>query len=483
MKPPFLKERVRRTRLQQGLSQTNLAKATSFASSTISGIEKGTIYPSERAIRLISQALGKKVEYFTDPNIPEDGGNIHPDTSLGSTSPASSSQPFISEIAILLEASRLLVQQGECSQALHKLKMLHGVSIDENQLQTVQFIEAQILNRTNQTRQARELLRTLLTQVKIAVPDPELGIAPATAQLYFELAVSYLADHQLEASIENYEAVLEVLGTAAQEHSLGFKTYAELGRVWRQRDNLEKAAYYYEKAQHHPYARKDDRVMAQLLLSEGLKLATEKRFAEAGQKLVESERLYEKLKLIEQASSVASYLNVVRAELNEFDKLEEIPQFNASLPESSGSTTEVIIRANQVAVLRLKGDSASLKQATLQMERTLQFMSSKIEEIQPLTIVQVYHEAALLQVSCKQEEEAIKAFEKALEVLRNSKQAGWNEFEKIYDDYEQSLLDWGRDQELAQMSRQRLLDKKLVNSGYAGGGSSSTGTTPLSSAK
>jgi transcriptional regulator with XRE-family HTH domain len=474
-RPAFITERLKKARLQKGLSQKALAEATLFAPSTISGIEKGVIYPSDRALRLIAQALGQKIEYFTDPSISEQQANAIVEETTATDQPLAHAETDnlpattqnADEASLRLETCRWLVQGSQYQPALETLTELEQSvpPLQAIQRQALIFLRAQALNRTDQPKLARELLRGLVGEVApLPGTDP---VIPALPQVLYEIGASYAIEQQLEAAIENYEAALKALGSEEeiQQYALGFKLYAELGRVWRQLGEPARAAEYYELAHQHPFSQRDDRSRAGLLLSEGLKLVRERHFGAAHSKLAESARLFDKLNMIEQACTVASYLEVVRAELQEFDKLEQTSQTEvlSHLPENSTATTELIVMTNRVAVLRLKDDPESLNQAKAQLERVLQFLNLKRDEIRALTIAQAYHEAALLWTRCNQPEEALEAFKTALVTLRSTEPphlARWYDYEKIYDDYEQVLLDWGRDFELAQMSRQRLQDKK-----------------------
>ena len=70
-------------------------------------------------------------------------------------------------------------------------------------------------------------------------------------------------------------------------------------------------------------------------------------------------------------------------------------------------------------------------------------------------------EEAHLWIAYQRPTEAIQAFDKALAELRqHEKMVRWNQFERIYDEYEQALIEWGLDRELAQMSRKRFEDKR-----------------------
>jgi transcriptional regulator with XRE-family HTH domain len=439
----FLYERVRLARLQRNLSQKSLAEAVGYVPGYISDIERGKVVPPRRLIQSLGQVLNKKPGYFTDPTIPEDSGELAEDE----TAKVKPEAP--TELNTWLDACRLLVQQGVYEQALQRLKDIDQTSLNEEQLQAARFIQAQALNRTNQTRQAREILRELVAGLVA-------NATPSIAQVYYELGAGYVIEQQFETAIEQYQLALKALEPKVQEDKLGFRLYAELGRVHRQSGELSQAAFYYEKARQHPLAHHDDRAMAGMLLSEGLKLMQEGEFGEARAKLAESESLFEKLNLIEQYSTVASYLNVVHAQLNEFDKIDNQ---RLSLLDRSSATSEVIIMANQVAVLRLRGDAASLIQAQEHKERTLLFLNSQQNEIPSVTAAQVYHEAALLAVALNKEEEALATFEKTLDLLHTHR-ASWSELEKLYDDYEQALLNWERDSDLARVSRQRIQDKK-----------------------
>ncbi len=465
METNFIPERMRQARRERKLSQKELATKTFFAPSTISSFENGLINPSERALRLIAQTLGKKVEYFTDLNISEsesdqEGG---PESAI-STTEIEVETTVVDEITTLLDICRVLVQRGKYEEALNNLVQLDETSLTDVQCAQANFLKAQALIRTGKSREARRLLSNLNQPPELSAP------APTLAQIRFELGVSYFAEQQLKDAIEQFNRALEALGERADEDSMGFRIYSELGRVWRQEGDTQKAAEYYEKAHQHRHATKDDRVLANLLLSEGMALVQQGKLVEARSKLLESERLFDKLKFIEQARTVGSYLDVVRAELGQLDEnaqnsTETAPDKEKDLPENSSATSEAIVMTNQAAVLHLKGkhDPAILEEAVKQMERTLQFIQLKQTEIRPMTISDAYFEAAKLWVMLGRQEQAIEAFDCAIQALRESS-ARWYKYDKIYDEYQSALADWNRAEEVMKIFQQRRDEQKRINS-------------------
>ncbi len=62
--PDDFKERLRATREQRGLSQTDLAKATGFQPSAISHFETGNRAPSFDNLKRLADALGVSIDYL-----------------------------------------------------------------------------------------------------------------------------------------------------------------------------------------------------------------------------------------------------------------------------------------------------------------------------------------------------------------------------------------------------------------------------------
>lgn len=447
----FLGERLKSARKEKGMTQHQLAQATLFADSTISGIENGKIQPTERAIRLLSQVLGKKAAYFTDVNYIESSKSE--DISTSSDEATQNYEPE-NEPGAAVEVCRLLVQSGQYEQALSQLSDLDYAIFKPPLRLRASFTQAQALNRIKppQTVQARSILQNLLNEITAKPVEPP---APGLAEIRYEIGNSYVFDQQLKVAIEQYEIGLQVLGEAADRDRLGFLIYTELGRTWRRLDDLRLAAHYYEKAHLHNYGAKDDRVMANLLLSQGMALVEQKRYIEAQEKLSRSQQLYEKLSQSSQASAVASYLDVVYAQLKEFDKI-DLNKTQLTSIENSTATNELIVMSNRATVLRLKGD---LVEAQTLLERTLQFMQAKQEEINPEKFSHIHLEAANLAVELEQPDQSITHFTLALLALRTN-QARWSEFESVYEAYEAALLKWGRKSEHFDMSLQRQQDKK-----------------------
>jgi transcriptional regulator with XRE-family HTH domain len=455
----FIPERLRKARLERKLSQKELAARTFFAPSTISSIENGLISPSERAVRLLAQTLGKKVSYFIDPAIDDaDSDETHPaENRLLDDTPL---EKAVDALTAVLDICRVLVQRGRYKEALQQLDELDLSQANEGQRIRADFIRAQALMRTGEARRARLLLQEIIGLLQSKPLPPPV---PTLAQARFELGASYFIDQLLDDALDSYKAALDDLGPSADENPLGFNLYAEIARVLRQKGEVAQAREYYQKAYNHRQAVKDDRVMANTLLSEGMALSQEGKLEEARARLLESERLYEKLDQIEQARTVASYLAVVQAELGQDVALPSEIEAK-SLPENSSATSELIVMSNEAQVLRIKGqhDPAILQEAAARMERTLQFMKLKADEIRKQTIAEVYFEAAKLWVALDRREEALAAFEQSLQALRDS-QARWYRYEKVYEEYERALLEWENATELLKMSQARLKDRKAVN--------------------
>jgi len=465
----FITERMKSVRQQKHLSQKELASRTMFAPSTISSIENGLINPSERAVHLIAQALGKKVEYFTNPAVLEKDSDEIEEGAKAVTL----AEPVVTETisppgpaTMSLDIVRLTMQGGNYQAAIEKLRLIEQTSLNEVERQRFDYYYAQTLSRTREIRQARRLLTDLREQLQIRVyPAP----APSLLQVLFELGVTYQLEQQFDDAIEEYLKIIELLGNQVDQDAMGFKVYTELGRIYRQKGVSSKAAEYYQKAQQHQYANKDDRIMANLLLSEGLNLSESGKLTEAHQKLQESTRLYEKLEMLEQARTVSSFLEVVQAELGQFEENLSSGQIEAetdlleNLAKTSNATNEVVIMCNRAAVLRLKGrnDTSALEEAVTQTERTLQFVMSKEAEIDKVTVAEVYFEAAQLWVAKNDQERALAAFEQALAVLRKSN-APWPKYEAIYKQYQQSLLNWNKAEELLRMIRQSQEDEIIL---------------------
>ena len=64
---PSISSRLRRARLDAGLSHDRLAEAVGTTRSHLIKLEKGVHAPRERMLLRISEATGKPVEYFRDP--------------------------------------------------------------------------------------------------------------------------------------------------------------------------------------------------------------------------------------------------------------------------------------------------------------------------------------------------------------------------------------------------------------------------------
>jgi tetratricopeptide (TPR) repeat protein len=437
---------MRKARQKLNMSQKTLSDLTLFTPSYISGIEKGTVIPSERAIHLIAQHLKKRVEYFTNESVSEEE-SAAPILTAASTSENEVANSRLTETGIKLEYCRLLNKERNYQECLQILNNLDWSKLTPEESYTARFLQAQVLARSREPKKARDIL--------LALKNEPLTTDPSLPDVLFEVAVTYQAEQNFTEAIESYEALLQKLGPQADYALQGFRTYAELGKVCRQAGQLEQAARNYERAYHHPQARQNERTLAGILKSRAKTFIEKGQFAQAQQALEESRQLYEKLEQIEDARAVASYLSTVRAEIGQ--ETEEIVA-----PDNFSPLNEVTVKVNRAVMLRyqaLRGDTNLWPQAIEQMKETLKYLNSHYTEIRAEVASEVYLEAARLWVTQNEREEAIRAFDCALDALRQSNSnAHWSQFEKIYDEYATALLDWNHD--LVVMTQQQLKDRR-----------------------
>ncbi|MFS8664353.1 MAG: helix-turn-helix transcriptional regulator [Limnochordales bacterium] len=69
-----LGERIRRTRVELGLSGSKLARMIGKSQPYISDLERGQRTPSLRTLQALADALGKPITYFLSGQEPEEGG-------------------------------------------------------------------------------------------------------------------------------------------------------------------------------------------------------------------------------------------------------------------------------------------------------------------------------------------------------------------------------------------------------------------------
>jgi len=483
---PFLPERMRQARLEMGLNQKELSSRTHLAPSMISGLEKGTVQPSIRTIELLSQILGKSTSYLTNQEVEEDNSSESQVTIAAiydkASSPEKTPDPFqllpANEYTTSLSLALALLRQGKYEQALSELQQLDkstesaANSLNELQKQFRNFLYAQLYNRTGKAKQARELLKELRQSLEAQTS----GLTPL-AEIHFELGLGYSQEQQVEEAIEYYNLALNEAGSLVESSKLGLRLYVDLAQLYQQLGMFEQAQEYYGKVAAHPLYTKDDRTRAISIQNQAMFYIKLGEHSKGLELLAESIRIYEKLELLEHAQTVSSYYQLMKNQDPQFEKTEELLVEPVDLPLFN-PINQLTILGNKVAYLREKAESGSateeeraefLRQALDQIKRIQPIVSNNSQEISVVLQAQVLTEEALLYVTCDKwwsqsgetdyRQKAIQVFEAALTVLKMPK-VPYSHFQKVYEAYEEALLDWNMDRELAQLARLRREERR-----------------------
>jgi transcriptional regulator with XRE-family HTH domain len=478
---------MRQIRLEMGLSQKELSNRTHLAPSMISSLEKGTVHPSVRTVELLSQVLGKSTAYLTNPEVEQEDSSQTAATYDKPALPEKAFDPFqllpANEYTTSLSLALALLRQGKYELALDELQHLDDdVSNAENpanelQKQYKNFLYAQIYNRTRKTKQARELLKELRQNLE----SIGSGLIPL-AEIYFELGLSYSQERQVEEAIEHYNMALTEAGSLVESSKLGLRLYADLAQLYQQLGMFDQAQEYYAKVAAHPLYTQDDRTRATSLQTQAIFYIKQNQHAKGLELLAESIQLYEKLELLEHAQTVSSYYQLMKVQHVKDHKPEEMEELLIEPANLAlfNPVNQLTILGNKIAYLRGKADSASitpeersefLAQALDQLTRIQPIISNSSQEISVVVQAQVSTEEALLYVTCDKwlgqsngtdyRQKAIQVFDATLTTVMISK-VPYPHFQKVYDAYEEALLDWNMDKELAQLARLRREERRNV---------------------